>query len=70
MISKYWNQNGIGSLPDDFSATQKVVVWAQDYMGSVLVKWKEHLVHTDALPVNSNGVAHIYDVYTVQERVL
>ena len=26
---------------------------------------RECLVHTDALQVNLNGIAHVYDVYTV-----
>ena len=38
MISKYWNQNDIGSLPDYFPARWKVV-WAWDYYHIWFTNW-------------------------------
>ena len=42
--------------------------WVIYILDSNILAWyparREHLVHTDALLVNKNGVAHVYDVYT------
>ena len=57
VIPKYWNQNGIGSLPDYFPAWRKVV-WARerDYMA-----YREWVV---VLGTHFQAHAHIESIMT------